>query len=564
MSGFTIPIVVLGIILVFVASIAIYASRYKRCKPNEVIVIYGKKRTVKIPDPANPGQFKEVERGYRLLTGGGAFIKPIIESFSRISLSTFQVNFQVTDTPNIDGVLVTVDALANMKVSSDPGLLDAAVERLLEKQGSNIEDICRQTLEAQLRQLCGNLKIEEIIQDRVKISQQVMETAAGDLNKLGFQVDNFLITKITDKEGYIEALGKKRTAEVKRDAAIAKAEAQREEDVKTAEADRIGKTAKAAAEKAVSDAERDKDVAVADNLTLVKKRQARIEIEAQAAGEDARAELERKRIAADMARVEADTELQTKEKQRKEAELDATTVTTARKEAEARIIRAQAEQDAASREGEAARILQEKQGLGEQAKLTAVAAGRKEAAAANQAEMVAQAAGKQADLLADAAGVEAAGKAAGEAILAKLTAEAEGFEKKNRALSNLSEGAKLIMVLEKLPEIINEFGDAGEAVMGAMFEHVGAGLARIDDVKIIDFGGGRGDGSAVADHALNIPKIVFKTMAAMKETGLDFQGLLKKLGISTDQFQELMGGALNTGSEVASHKEEADTTSIEA
>jgi hypothetical protein len=242
-------------------------------------------------------------------------------------------------------------------------------------------------------------------------------------------------------------------------------------------------------------------------------------------------------------------------------------VTTARKEAEALVIVAEGAQKAATLDGEAARILQEKQGLGEQAKLTAVAAGRKEAASANQAEMVAQAAGKQADLLADAAGVEAAGKAVGAAILAKLGAEADGADKKNKALANLSDGAKLIMVLEKLPTIIEEIGEAGERVVGSAFEHVGSGLAGIDGVKIVDFGGGGGNGSAVADHALNIPRIVFKTMAGLKELGINPEDLFSKLGIDMSQVENILSGALTTNKDVTPAPEqetETETAPVEA
>ena len=554
MGGFTVPIILVGLAVVVFGGLAIWAARYKRCKPNEVIVIYGRKRKVKLAS----GQ--EVERGYRLLSGGGAFVMPIVESYTRIGLGTFQINFEVTDTPNIDGVLVNVNALANMKVSSDPELLAAAVERLLEMNESNIEQVCRQTLEAQLRQLTGNLKIEEIIQDRVKISQQVMDTAAGDLNKLGFAVDNFLITKITDKEGYIDALGKKRTAEVKRDADIAEAEAKRETKVKTAEADRVGELALAKSQKEISDAQRDKDVAVAENAALVGRKNARIDIEAQSAGEDARAELERKKIAADMARVEADTDLQVKEKARMEAKLDATTVTTARKEAEAKVITAQGEQDSAVMTGEALRIKEEKAGEGAKARQTAEAEGRKAAAAALRAEQEAEAAGEQAHLEARAAGTSAQGKAEGAAIEAKLMAEATGLDAKNKALAKLSEGAKLIMVLEALPSVIEEFGEAGERVVGSAFEHIGAGLARIDEVKILDMGGGgNGNGStSVTDFAMTVPGIVFGTLAKLKASGVDPQKLLGKMGIDLSGMEALLGNALkSTKSEQPTADEDA-------
>jgi hypothetical protein len=277
----------------------------------------------------------------------------------------------------------------------------------------------------------------------------------------------------------------------------------------------------------------------------VKARQARIDIEARTAGEEARAELERKIKAADMARVESDTKLQVLERARNEAALEATTVTTAQKEREARVIRAEAEKEAASREGEAARIRSEKEGQGTQAKLTAEAEGRKAAASALQAEREAEANGRQAMLVAEAAGRNAGGDADGAARLAMLAAEAEGLDRKNRALAELSEGARLIMVLEKVPEIIEQAGHAGERVVGSAFEHVGQGLARIDEVRILDMGGRNGEEpSPVAGFALNVPRVVAGTLAQFKALGIDADRLLKVVGLDAKKFEAMLGRAI--------------------
>ena len=544
LGGLLIPIVVIGLALAVLGVIVGFARNYRKCAPNEVLVVYGRKRKLTITD-AN-GEPREIERGYRLVVGGATFVMPMIESCETIRLSTFQVATRVTDTPNIDGVPVDVEAIANMKISSDAGLLAAAVERLLEMKQEKLEQLASSTLEGHLRQIVGTLKIEQMIQDRESIQHNVLTVAKGELNKLGFDLDNFVITKIGDKHQYIESLGKSRTAQVKRDAAIAEAEAQREQDIKTAEAQQAGQLAQAAARTKISDAERQRDMQIADNQTQVKRRQARIEIEAQTAGEEARADLEQKRVAANMAKTVAETELQLKEQKRKEAELEATTVTTARKEKEARIIRAEAEQAAALLEGEALRIKAEKAGQGTQAKLSAEAVGRKAAATADQAEQEAAANGQRAKLIAAADGKKADGEAEGAAKFAILSAEAEGLEKKNRALAQLSDGARLIMILERVPEIIERAGDAGEKIVGSAFEHVGAGLARIDEVRILDMGGAKnGDGtSSVANFALNVPKIVAGTLAQFKALGIDPEQLLKKLGLDGTKFEAALGNAI--------------------
>lgn len=545
-AGLFIPIVIVGLAIAVLGIVVTFTRNYRKCAPNQVLVVYGRKRRVDVMQP--DGSTKPVVRGYRLVIGGATFVMPMLESAKEIGLSTFQVQVSVADTPNTDGVSVSVEAVANMKISSDPGLLAAAVERLISMKPQELHTLCTSTMEGQLRQIVGTLTVEEMIKSRETISQKVLEVAKGELNKLGFDLDNFVITKITDKTGYIEALGMKRTAEVKRDAEIAKAEATREQDVKTAEAKLIGEKAKAESEKSISDAQRDKDMAIADNSAKVKSRQARIEIEARTAGESARADLEKTTIAAEVAKVTADTQLQKLEQVRNEARLDATTVTTARKEREARIILAEADQAAALLEGEALRIRSEKEGLGTQAKLTGEAEGRKAAAAALQSEKTAEAAGKQAMLLAEAAGVEANGKAEGAAKLAVFLAEAEGLDKKNKALAGLSDGARFIMVLEKLPGIIEEAGEAGEKIVGSAFEHVGAGLARIDEVRILDMGGsGNGNGtSPVAGFALNIPKIVAGTLAQFEELGINVNGIFEKIGVDSNQFKGILGKAIAT------------------
>lgn len=545
MGGFMIPIVIVGLAIAVLGIVVTVARNYKKCAPNEVLVVFGRKRTVM--ETGLDGVSKPVERGYRLVIGGATYVWPMLESYERIVLSTFQVPAKVSDTPNVDGVPVDVDAIANMKVSSDPGLLSAAVERLLEMRREELERVSGSTLEGHLRQIVGTLTVEDMIKDRESIQNKVLAVAKGELNKLGLDLDNFVITKLSDKNGYIDALGKKKTAEVKRDASIAEAEATRETDIKTASARLAGETAKADSEKKISDATRDKDMQIADNETQVKRRRARIEIAAQAEEQDARAELNKKTVDAQVAQVTADTELQKLEQVRNEAKLEATTVTTARKEKEARIIRAEAEQEAATLEGEALRIKQEKEGQGTQAKQTAEAEGRKAMASATQTEKEAEAAGERALLLAQAAGKEADGKAEGAAKLAIYLAEAEGLDKKNKALERLSDGARLIMVLEKLPNIIEETGEAGERIVGSMFEHVGNGLSKIDEVRILDMGGGKnGDGtSAVSRFALNVPAVVAGTLAQFKSLGIDPEHLLKKIGLNTKDFEGILGKALS-------------------
>jgi flotillin len=533
-----IPLVILMVALAILGTVVFVARNYVKCPPNMVLIFSGRKHKVR------DAQGKVIgKRGYRFVTGGAGFRIPLLEIVDRLPLTTFQVEAKIVESPNRDGVLITLDAVANLKVSSDPEVLPAAVERLLGKE--NIREVAKTTLEGILREIAGTLSIEEIITERQMISQQVQSTATMELAKLGLRIDNFVITKVDDEQGYIRALGKKKTAEVIRDAVIGEAEAKREADIKSAAAQREGETAKANAEEQISNAERQRDVVKAENTAAVKSKQARIDVAAETAREDERKRLEVAKIAADQARVVAETELQSREQERRSAELDATTVIAATKEKEARIIRADAEREAAEREGEARRILEAKTGQGDQARLTAQAEGRKAAADALQREKEAEAAGDRARLLAEADGDKAKRLAVADGEKAKLLAEAEGYLKKMQALATMNAAARTIITLEMLPQIIEHAGEAGEKVVGGMFEHVGTGLSRIDNLTMVDMGSGNGDATPVERLALSIPKVIFKTLAEGKALGINLETLLEKLGIDSSQLL----GSLKTAAE---------------
>ncbi len=164
LSGLLIPVVIIGLALAVVGVMALFARNYVKCAPNEVLVVYGRKRQVETLGPT--GQPQKAVKGYRLIIGGATFVWPVFESMERIELDTFQVDFKVENTPNVDGVAVTVEAIANLKVSSDPHLLGNAVERLLEMSKQQLHTLCRSTLEGQLRQIIGTLTVEDVVKER--------------------------------------------------------------------------------------------------------------------------------------------------------------------------------------------------------------------------------------------------------------------------------------------------------------------------------------------------------------------------------------------------------------
>ena len=226
LGNMVIGVVVLVLALVVLAVIWALSKRYKKVPPNVVMVVYGRKRVMREGKPV----------GYRIVTGGATFIFPLLEDYHTISLNLMQIPLMIENTPNLDGVLITVEAVANVKISSEPELLSAAVERFLGYDTKEIERQIHDILEGQLRQIIGTLRVEEIVQKREKITEQVTQNAAMDLAKIGIRVDLIVVNRISDSLGYIEALGKKRTAEVIRDAAIGTAEAERDATIKASNA----------------------------------------------------------------------------------------------------------------------------------------------------------------------------------------------------------------------------------------------------------------------------------------------------------------------------------------
>lgn len=521
--GIPIAIVVLAFV-VFGLMITVVRN-YLKAAPNEVIVLYGRKRTILVE-----GQKRTI--GYRTISGGAAFRWPVLENKQQLSLSLIPVPLKIDNTPNKDGVLVTVEAVANVKISSERAMLDAAIERFLGKSEQEIHKIIADILEGQLRQIIGTLTVEEIVKEREKISESMIKNAAPDLNKVGIHFDVIVINRISDIQGYIEALGKKRTAEVKRDAEIGTAEAEREAAVKASTAHREGSQAKLDNEAKVAEAQRDLDLKKAG-------------FNAQVATKQAEADQAKPIATATWLQRVKEEEAKTQEREavRKEKELIATVIKPAEATREATIINAEAERKSAiiRAEGAAAANITTSDGQkkatiniaeAEKVKLTAEGEGKAAAElAVRKAEGEGDAVAVKAKGLAEGAAIEARGLAEGKAIQARVLAEAEGILKKNEAMATMSDAAKMILILERLPQIIEEGGDALQKAFAAAFENIGKGVAGIDNVTIVQTGSQDGKG-AISNFAANIPEIVFNLIQKSRALGIDPNSILEKIGIN--------------------------------
>ncbi|HEY0457195.1 MAG TPA: SPFH domain-containing protein, partial [Verrucomicrobiae bacterium] len=251
---------VIGAVLIIavVAFMGIYMvlSRYTKVGPNEVLIVSGKKHRFQDSEGV------EQSRGFRIVKGGGTFVYPIVEKVDILSLELLTIDVQTPEVYTSKGVPVKVDGVAQIKVKGDDISIATAAEQFLSKGTDDIKNIAMQTLEGHLRAILGTMSVEDIYQNRDAFAAKVQEVAAGDMANMGLGIVSFTIRDIRDNQGYLEALGKPRIAQVKRDAQIAQAEADRDAQIKTAQAQQAGQEAKFQADAKIAEAQRDYSMSV--------------------------------------------------------------------------------------------------------------------------------------------------------------------------------------------------------------------------------------------------------------------------------------------------------------
>jgi flotillin len=216
-STLGLALVIGGGVLVVLAIIAfaIWAHQYTKVGPNEVLVISGRRG-------------RGDGRGYRIIRGGGTFVRPFREKVQRLSLELLQFDVRTSETYSMHGVPVQVDGVCMVKIDSSDEGVERAAEQFLSRGREDIVRTAMQAVEGHLRSAIGSLSIEDIYRERQKLIAQVRSLAEPDLGAMGLSVVSLTVRNVSDKQGYIEALGRPRTAQVKRDAVRGEAEAERE------------------------------------------------------------------------------------------------------------------------------------------------------------------------------------------------------------------------------------------------------------------------------------------------------------------------------------------------
>ena len=204
------------------------------CKPNEVLILSGRKRRTK------DGQ----EVGYRVLTGGRAIRIPIVETVKRMDVTTMPVRVEVKNAYAKGGTPLNIQAIANVKISTDPLVVGNAIERFLERDRSELTRVSRETLEGYLRGVVATLTPEELNEDRLSFAERIASDVSRDLTKLGLQLDTLKIQSVSDDVEYLKSLGRKQIALIIRDAEIAESNAIAEAEQVEAECQERAEVAK--------------------------------------------------------------------------------------------------------------------------------------------------------------------------------------------------------------------------------------------------------------------------------------------------------------------------------
>lgn len=388
--------ILLGI-LAFIIVFIVIPKSYVKVPPNQALIISGpfrRKYRVKGQDGATTVK----KFGYRIVRGGATIVIPLIERVDRLSLGIMQVDIRTTQpVPSQEFISVMVDGVANIKIGSDDVAIATAAEQILNWTPENIITIAQQVLEGNMREIIGQMTIADLVQNRDKFALETSRAASLDMSNMGLEIINITIQNFEDKDGVVEMMATKNIVEKERDAKIAQAIA-----------DQQGNKERAASDAMIAEQNKDRELKQAAYKIEADKARADADIAYNVQQESARKQYEEERAAAEMIKLQRETELK-----RQQVEISRQMLNVEYRE------KAQAERDA--------RIAR---------------------AEADKAERQA---------IADAQFYEA--QKVAEATLLKGQAEAQALELKAEAMKKFGEAAMLEMVVSRLPEVARAIGE---------------------------------------------------------------------------------------------------------
>jgi flotillin len=464
--------VVVGLgVLAFLLLMSFLANLYRKAGPNEAIVVYGL-------------------GGTRVVKGHGTLVFPMVQNWRQLSLEL--MSFDVAPQQDLytkQGVAVTVEAVAQIKVKSDQESILTAAEQFLTKTPDQRESLIRLVMEGHLRGIIGQLTVEEIVKQPEMVGDRMRSTCADDMNKMGLEVISFTIKEVRDKNEYIVNMGRPDVARIKRDADVATAEAERDTAIRRAVATREAAVARAQADQErvlaetlsmakQAEAQRDLEVKKAQYLEVTKKQQAQAD-----KAYDIQTNIMQQQVITEQVRVqqvekEGQVKVQEAEINRREKELIATVLKGA--------------------EIERQRI--ETLAAAEKQRLTAEAEGH-------------------------ASAIRAQGEAEAEIIFKKGEAEAKAMNVKAEAFQEYNQAAVIDKLFSSMPEIVRALA---------------APLANVDKITVISTGN---DGAAgmnkitgdITRMAAQVPAL-FETLSGMSMT--DLLGRVRQIGDKSEKSEK--------------------------
>ncbi|XKH49458.1 flotillin family protein [Chryseomicrobium palamuruense] len=473
--------IVLAIVgFVLLSIIGVYVAKYKTVGPDEALIVTGSylgSKTVHTDESGNR---------IKIIRGGGTFVLPVFQQSEPLSLLSSKLEVTTPEVYTEQGVPVMADGTAIIKIGGTIPQIATAAEQFLGKTKEDRENEAKEVLEGHLRSILGSMTVEEIYKNRDKFSQEVQRVASHDLAKMGLVIVSFTIKDVRDKNGYLESLGKPRIAQVKRDADIATAEAEKETRIKRAEASKDAQRAELERATEIAESEKDNQLKVAEY---------RREQDIAKARADQAYELETARAKQEV--TEQEMQVQIIERQ-KQIELE-----------EKEILRREKQYDSeVKKKADADRYAIEQNAAADKARQMAAADAEKysiEARAKADAEKV------RLDGMAKADSERAQGESEADIIRLKGLAEAEAKRKIAEAFEQYGQAAVLDMIVRMMPEYAKQ---------------IAAPLGNIDKITVVDTGGGEGGGAnKVTSYATNLMSTLQETLKA--SSGIDVKEMLE-------------------------------------
>lgn len=477
---------ILVFVFVLFALLFVYASRVRKVGPNEVLVISGRGN-------------RDAGTNYRIVTGGRSFIWPVLERVDNLSLELMTIEVRTNDVPTVHGVPVTIDSVSQIKIGSDDNAIRTASIQFLSKTQGEIEHVAHETLAGHLRAMAGTLTVEQLYRDREAFAQQVQSVSGDDMASMGMEIVSFVIKDINDDEGYLEALGRPRIAEVKRDAIIGEAEAERDATIRSAEARREGEAAKFENETQIAESRKNFEVEQAAYQADINRQKAEAELAYTLQENITNQEVTSAAVAVQIVEKQRQIEVEEEEVKRRERELDA----TVRKPAEAERYRVETIAEARAKQ------------LEREAEGQAAATKAKGFADADVTHKlgVADAEAAKAKGLAEAEIIRQQGLAQAEVIKQQGLAEAEATRQKAEAWKEYTQAAIIQQLIDVMPQIADAIAQP---------------LAKTDKIVIVNSGGDGGAGaSKITQDITNMVAQVPATLEAL--TGVDVTQALQNL-----------------------------------